>query len=301
LRSVLSHAGVKPLVGERSERNLRFFSSLDIALGKAEDMLLNFQVTPKKQSMYEMPALGEESGFKLALRKVDEQHGTDFAHSLAELDEYTTPIVLEPNESLYDSASLPERGLFFIEEGILVRICVCQSVGQVLLRYSHNSTLQKKIERDTSMATHTRSLRKGVINDGGTVTGLKIRTGSIGREYARLKAADSASHKQSFRLARIGPGWVVGAVEAVSGLENTGLHLAVTACRLHYLSYSQMESLEGEDPVLMLRLYKLLSSMMAKQQEVTIGQLGTLHAIMASPAQLKPVGRKASMMFQDMT
>ena len=137
LRSVLSHAGVKPLSGERSERKLRFFNSLDTALGKAEDMLLNFQVMPKKQSMFELPALDEGSGFKLALRKVDEQHGTDFAHTLEKLDEYTTPILLEPNESLYDSASLPERGLFFIEEGILVRTCM-STVGQCpkLLRFN---------------------------------------------------------------------------------------------------------------------------------------------------------------------
>lgn len=282
LRSVLAFAGVKPLGGERSARKLRFFNSLDTAIGKAEDNLLNFQSQAKAQSVRRLMALGEESGFQLALRKVDEQHGTDFAKKLANIEEYTTPIDLEPNESLYDSASRPERGLFFIEEGVL------------------------KIERDSGGAANTRSLRgtssvRGAssnVTDGGTISGLKARSGSIGREYARLKASNSAPQKRSFRLARVGAGWVVGTVEAVSGMENPGLHIAVTACRLHYLSYSQMEKLEINNPILMLQLYKLLSSMMAKQHEVTIGQLGTLHAIMASPAQLKPIGRKASLAFQ---
>ena len=120
LRAVLAHAGVKPLGGQRSERKLRFFNSLDTAIGKAEDMLLEFQSQEKPQSVRRLLALGEESGFQLALRKVDEQHGTNFAKDLANIEEYTTPIELKPNESLYDSPSRPERGLFFIEEGILV-------------------------------------------------------------------------------------------------------------------------------------------------------------------------------------
>lgn len=168
--------------------------------------------------------------------------------------------------------------------------------------------LLQKIERDSGRTANTRSLRgspsirrSNLIADGGSISGLKVRSGTIGREYASLKASHSAPQQQSFRLARVGAGWVVGTVEAVSGMENPGLHLAVTSCRLHYLSYSQMEKLEGKDPVLMLRLYKLLSSMMAKQQMLTINQLGTLHAIMASPAQLKPIGRKVSQAFQDMT
>ena len=138
-----------------------------------------------------------------------------------------------------------------------------------------------------------------LIAAGGSISGLKARSGTVGREYARQKASTSTPQQQSFRLARVGAGWVVGAVEAVSGMENPGLHLAVTASRLHYLSYSQMEKLEKKNPLLMLRLYKLLSMTLCRQHQVTIGQLGTLHAIMASPAQLKPVGRQASQAFQD--
>lgn len=83
-------------------------------------MLLNFQMQGKPDSVRRLQVLGEESGFQLALRKVDEQHGSNFAVDLASIEEYTTPIELEPNESLYDSTSRPERGLFFVEEGVLV-------------------------------------------------------------------------------------------------------------------------------------------------------------------------------------
>ena len=83
-------------------------------------MLLNYQMVGRRDSTRKLQSLGEESGFQLALRKVDEQHGTNFALELASVEDYTTPIQLEPNESLYDSTSRPERGLFFIEEGVLV-------------------------------------------------------------------------------------------------------------------------------------------------------------------------------------
>jgi hypothetical protein len=157
------------------------------------------------------------------------------------------------------------------------------------------------------LTTNTRSLTglassfgrvRGNIGNGGSISDLRHRSGTIGRDYAKLKSTNMQRQQQNFRLARIGAGWVVGAVEAVSGLENSGVHLAVTECRLHYISYCRMEQLEAENPILMLHLYKLLSHIMAKQQELTIGQLGTLHAIMSSPAQTKPIGRRATLAFQ---
>jgi hypothetical protein len=73
LRSVLAHAGVKPLGGERSERKLRFFTTLDAAIGKAEDLLLECQFEEKPPSLRNLFSLGEESGFQFALARVDEQ------------------------------------------------------------------------------------------------------------------------------------------------------------------------------------------------------------------------------------
>ena len=73
LRSVLSYAGVKPQSGERSQRMLRFFNSLDTALGKAEDMLLEGPLQEQPQSMRKLLSLGEESGFQVALKAIDTQ------------------------------------------------------------------------------------------------------------------------------------------------------------------------------------------------------------------------------------
>jgi hypothetical protein len=70
--------------------------------------------------------------------------------------------------------------------------------------------------------------------------------------------------------------------------------VAVTHCRLHYISYEKVEEIEAVNPLLVLKLYKLLSHLMTKRQEITISQLGTLHAIMGSPARKKPISRNVS-------
>jgi CRP-like cAMP-binding protein len=157
--------------------------------------------------------------------------------------------------------------------------------------------------------------------NNGSLSQLKARTGSIGKEMARLKAGGgNDTTNQSFRLARVGPGWVLGSIEAVSGMQHPGSLIAgmtfvsllqkfsitycrstltpsfslfrtVTPCCLHYISYKKIEEIEEDNPRLVLKLHKLLSYLMAKRQEVTIGQLSTLHSIMSSPAQKKPVGR----------
>jgi len=104
-------------------------------------------------------------------------------------------------------------------------------------------------------------------------------------EYSNiLSAAVQNGEGQTFRLARIGPGWIAGTVEAVSGRQRPGFHIAVTPCRLHHLPFSKIVAMEKENPALVLSLYKLLAYMMARRQEKTIGQLATLHAIMTSPS-----------------
>lgn len=236
---------------------------------------------------------------------ISAQHGTTFAKDLAGLEDYTTPIELEPNESLYDSPSRPERGLFFIEKGVMVSCSLQSSCSFYALDLTTQLLGVQKIERDADLTANTRGLtnrsvlsRAGHFVGGGSISGLKARTGSVGREVSRMKAFKRGQTQQTFRLARVGAGWVVGAIEAVSGMQNAGIHLAVNRCRVHYLSYSQMEALETKDPVLMLHLYKLLSTMLAKQQELTTGQLATFHSIVSSPSQKKPIGRKAALAFR---
>jgi MFS superfamily sulfate permease-like transporter len=71
LRQVMNLGGVKPETTlNRSERKLRFFSDLDLAVGKAEDFLVNeksFDLVPTGSG------LNGGSGFLHALRQIDEQ------------------------------------------------------------------------------------------------------------------------------------------------------------------------------------------------------------------------------------
>jgi CRP-like cAMP-binding protein len=70
--------------------------------------------------------------------------------------------------------------------------------------------------------------------------------------------------------------------------------IKVTNCRLYYISYEKVKEIEAENPIIVLKLYKLLSHLMTKRQEMTISQLGTLHNIMGSPACKKPLSRTQS-------
>lgn len=65
-------------------------------------------------------------------------------------------------------------------------------------------------------------------NNGDTISGLKVRSEATGVAFARMKAANVNKSQESFRLARVGTGWIVGAVEACCGTENPGAHLAGT-------------------------------------------------------------------------
>ena len=175
--------------------------------------------------------------------------------------------------------------------------------------------LVQKIDR-VSEITNTRS---GMGTSTYSLNQLKARSTTIGRHFAGVKAMKEESPSQTFRVARVGPGWVLGTIEALSGLINPGstvagmdssqevwfcvtsaliaspppfcVNLQVDACRLHYISFKSLEEIESKYPELTLKLYKLLSLLMAKRQEITISHLATLHSIMASPALKKPVSR----------
>ena len=58
---------------------------------------------------------------------------------------------------------------------------------------------------------------------------MNARTPLIGKELAMLKAASGHRAQRdmhNFRLARIGPGWVVGDMEGSASLRNPGLYVA---------------------------------------------------------------------------
>ena len=77
IRSILALGGFKPDAGVRSKRRLRFFPSLDTALGKAEDMLVEsdydtavIDQAPSRPGMRRL-VRRNASGFQKALRHID--------------------------------------------------------------------------------------------------------------------------------------------------------------------------------------------------------------------------------------
>ena len=217
-----------------------------------------------------------------------EQHGTDCAVELEDLHSFTRVVELKEGESLYHDLSghltnQRERGLFFIEAGIMC----CERDPSLTLTRGSTASLKRKGMGNTSIYATPR------ITESMSVSDLHVRTPTIGREAAMLKtlAKNRTALTKTVRLARFGPGWVIGAQEICSQLIIPGMYSAVTTCRLHHLPYRSIKELEDKNPTLVLKLFKLLSRVSARGQESTIQQLATFHSIMTSLAPTKPVSR----------
>jgi MFS superfamily sulfate permease-like transporter len=114
LRSILALDGFKPETGIRSKRRLRFFASLDAALGKAEDMLLDSDFDDREISVADrrMRLLSEgDNGFRTALRHIDEEVG--FWH----------PFRRFLYSGRFSQLHLVAWRLFLNEAGSIARVC----------------------------------------------------------------------------------------------------------------------------------------------------------------------------------
>jgi hypothetical protein len=94
----------------------------------------------------------------------------------------------------------------------------------------HCTSIPQKIERNSNFTLSrvgNNEVNRRMSMNHGSLNQLKARTGSIGKEMARLKAGGgNDTTNQSFRLARVGPGWVLGSIEAVSGMQHPGSLIA---------------------------------------------------------------------------
>ena len=128
IRSLLSLGDFKADTGVRSQRKLRFFSNLDTSVGKAEDMLLQSdfeeKVAPETDPRRRRLMSEGDYGFRTALRYIDEEHGDGFSMDLLPLQEFISLVELNEGDKLYEKhlQSPLERGLFFIECGVLVSL-----------------------------------------------------------------------------------------------------------------------------------------------------------------------------------
>lgn len=162
-------------------------------------------------------------------------------------------------------------------------------------------TFFQRVERSTNQNTTRGSLASWGRNNDTVTTNLsslaslsELNAHALHAEAKRFyNNHDFASEpeRRTLRLARLKAGFVIGAVEGCCHSRNRGLHIAMSPMRLHFLSKSNIDNLEKQDPKLILELFKMIAFLSAKRQEATIDQLTTLHTIMSSLAPTKPAGR----------
>jgi CRP-like cAMP-binding protein len=248
---------------------------LESALGKAEDSLLFNVFHLKDKDNEEAKARRRnrslsnlEDGFLYALKKIDEQHGLRTSSELSQLSKYTAPIELKAGETLDRDRTTRGAGIYFVETGHL--------------RIEHDSTFSTLSTSSSPFTSDQDNSPDSLLSLGH----LNARTSALGRQIAKWKEKHGKGvdiSEQSFRLAQVGQGWIIGGIEAANGMRRQGIYAAITASRLHFLSMDMIHQLEANDPSVAMRLYKVLSLLSTKRQEATIRQLGQFVRIMKSP------------------
>lgn len=285
LRSMLVYAKLSPA---HEKRTLLFAPDLESALAKAEDGLINRVSGLREQDESEYPASREQEhtpgdakqGFLHALQKIDDQHGLNTLHELSELWKYTTILDLEANQ-LLPWENQTHHGLFFIE------------FGQLRIVHSSDYATTQAIQ-PTFPSPRQASVVPPSYHNQNSIGQWNARSETLGRQTALQKQNGKGpleTNEQSFRLARVGPGWVVGTIEECSGLRQVGAHVAVTPCRLHHLHKESMKHIEKSNPSLALEIYKLMSWVANRRQEMTIAQLAQFVNIMNAPSPNGPTNR----------
>ena len=283
MKSTLTYAGVKP----GPERRFLWTFDLESALSKAEDKLISqdFHIEEKDKMESSMRRAkrsesldlrNADDGFLYALKKIDEQHGLHTVDELEPLKAYTIALDLEPGDIL-----LRQNGLYFVETG-LMRV---QSSASTPAGYTSVT--------NTMNNSHTASTGAQVHSAAASIGHLDARSTTLGLQDAMWKKSHIGEHaEQTFRLARIGQGWIIGAISmATHGMTRPGTHIAASQCRLHFLSAESVHRAEKENPTAVMHLYKLLAFLATKRQEVTIEQLGQFVHILNSPTPRLRGGR----------
>lgn len=112
------------------------------------------------------------------------------------------------------------------------------------------------------------------------------RDNSVGSLDAR---GEMASHKRqqrlgrgeketlTFRLARLGPGWVVGAREVACGLKFIGTYEAMTDTKIHYLSKRDIDRVTEDRGDVGVAVWKMIGKLVARNLDSAIDQLSNYH------------------------
>ena len=235
-----------------------------------------------------------DHGLRYALKTIDQQHHLFLAPHLQSLEKETTPIELKPGQTLSDGEI---SGIFFIESGLLK----CEADSSASL------TRGAQLTGGLFAAPHIRA--------GDSIGHVNARSATVGKGAKVLKTHPGLKSQTTFRIARVGPGrpplnlfyiafsfgancfpcdlgWLIGNIAEMTGSPDLGIYTALTPCRLHQITFETIERLEVDSPVVVLHLYKLLTHLTSRQNEMTINQLATLRSIMSSTAPTQPISRK---------
>ena len=105
----------------------------------------------------------------------------------------------------------------------------------------------------------------------------------------RVASATKIDAKTNMRVNHATPTMTTN--EFATGQHSLKKFKAITKVKMHHLRFSDLTKIEEEDPSLVLRLYKMLTYVMARKEEDTVSHLSTLHDILSSPAHSKPISR----------
>lgn len=275
LKAKFQYAGVQ---SDSSRYSIAFIHDLETALSKAEDCLLSEELQVEEMVKSETRLRRHrrreskiDDGFLYALQKIDEQHDTSSEEELKGLRPYTLPVEILAGDVLDRDGD--NSGLYFVETG--------------LMRVTSNAGIYSTVNT-------TNRIKFSLADPTYSISQLNARGSTQAKQSAKLKERHMVQETgQSFRLARIGKGWIIGNIGAFAqSTRNTGVYVAITDCRLHFLSYRSIMDIENSNPALAMHLYKLMSLLSSKRQESTITQLAQFVKIMKNPLPKLRGGKK---------
>lgn len=276
LKANLIFAGIKPTP---ASTRFRFAADLETALAQAEDGLLSSRFRWEERDLEESQRRRRErsesaveDGFLYALKKIDEQHGLNTLAVLRDFRDDAVAIELDANDVLEREEG---QGLYFVETGTL------------FIQPTSNLSTRTLGSPTGAGAAFDPSLSLGAMHARPTP--------QVARQYPYTLDPRYRDGEQSFRLARLGQGSIIGTVEATSGLRRPCEYVAASSsssCRLHHLPLEAIRRAERDNPALAMNLYKTISHVATKREEQTIQQLGQLNRILRSPTPRLRGGKK---------
>ena len=280
-----------------AQKRVKFVDTLDVALGAAEDIVLENvgrvkemeRIAAKERKMIRQHSIVQGAdrqeinleGFRYALHLVDVHLGLNVSEKLSDsFASYVYPVDLEVGENLHaktasvcglGDADDVGGGLFFIEYGLI------QADRDPQHSIKSNSVIRRQLNSSTN-----------------SISALDARSLNLGQSAYKHKLETEQKKSLTFRLARLGPGFVVGCAGYASGLTLAGSYTAVTDARVFYLSKTDIDRVKDENVEAALVLYQTLARNMGRNLDSCIDQLDNYVSIIAGSSGRVPLPDRVS-------